>query len=81
MSTGCFLIGLLTLPLVPPQVKSVKTGSVCWTIGCCLSYFYMVSTSSQIPTLPLLHLKGVMAARCQNGLCDYGRSALTDDTG
>lgn len=25
------------------QVKSVKTGSVFWTIGCCLSYFYMVS--------------------------------------
>ncbi|PWA15205.1 hypothetical protein CCH79_00008651 [Gambusia affinis] len=24
-------------------VKSVKTGSVFWTIGCCLSYFYMVS--------------------------------------
>lgn len=24
------------------QVKSVKTGSVFWTIGCCLSYFYMV---------------------------------------
>uniref|UniRef100_H3D8I3 Dolichyl-diphosphooligosaccharide--protein glycosyltransferase subunit STT3B n=2 Tax=Tetraodon nigroviridis TaxID=99883 RepID=H3D8I3_TETNG len=23
-------------------VKSVKTGSVFWTIGCCLSYFYMV---------------------------------------
>ncbi|KAA0703550.1 Dolichyl-diphosphooligosaccharide--protein glycosyltransferase subunit STT3B [Triplophysa tibetana] len=25
------------------QVKSVKTGSVFWAIGCCLSYFYMVS--------------------------------------
>ncbi|XP_016374891.1 dolichyl-diphosphooligosaccharide--protein glycosyltransferase subunit STT3B-like [Sinocyclocheilus rhinocerous] len=24
-------------------VKSVKTGSVFWAIGCCLSYFYMVS--------------------------------------
>uniref|UniRef100_A0A8C1CST4 dolichyl-diphosphooligosaccharide--protein glycotransferase n=1 Tax=Cyprinus carpio carpio TaxID=630221 RepID=A0A8C1CST4_CYPCA len=24
-------------------VKSIKTGSVFWTIGCCLSYFYMVS--------------------------------------
>uniref|UniRef100_A0A8C2X9U5 Dolichyl-diphosphooligosaccharide--protein glycosyltransferase subunit STT3B n=1 Tax=Cyclopterus lumpus TaxID=8103 RepID=A0A8C2X9U5_CYCLU len=24
-------------------VKSVKTGSVFWSIGCCLSYFYMVS--------------------------------------
>uniref|UniRef100_A0A8C6U482 Dolichyl-diphosphooligosaccharide--protein glycosyltransferase subunit STT3B n=1 Tax=Neogobius melanostomus TaxID=47308 RepID=A0A8C6U482_9GOBI len=24
-------------------VKSVKTGSVFWTIGCCISYFYMVS--------------------------------------
>uniref|UniRef100_A0A665WT56 Dolichyl-diphosphooligosaccharide--protein glycosyltransferase subunit STT3B n=1 Tax=Echeneis naucrates TaxID=173247 RepID=A0A665WT56_ECHNA len=24
-------------------VKSVKTGSVFWTIGCCMSYFYMVS--------------------------------------
>ncbi|KAG7240157.1 hypothetical protein INR49_027532, partial [Caranx melampygus] len=23
-------------------VKSVKTGSVFWTIGCCLSYFYMI---------------------------------------
>lgn len=27
------------------QVKSVKTGSVFWTIGCCLSYFYMVRTT------------------------------------
>ncbi|RVE55372.1 hypothetical protein OJAV_G00237020 [Oryzias javanicus] len=26
-------------------VKSVKTGSVFWTIGCCLSYFYMVRTA------------------------------------
>ncbi|TNN41720.1 Dolichyl-diphosphooligosaccharide--protein glycosyltransferase subunit STT3B [Liparis tanakae] len=26
------------------DVKSVKTGSVCWTIGCCLSYFYMLKT-------------------------------------
>ncbi|KAJ4927994.1 hypothetical protein JOQ06_015794 [Pogonophryne albipinna] len=25
------------------EVKSVKTGSVFWAIGCCLSYFYMVS--------------------------------------
>ncbi|KAL1255015.1 hypothetical protein QQF64_013076 [Cirrhinus molitorella] len=24
-------------------VKSIKTGSVFWTVGCCLSYFYMVS--------------------------------------
>uniref|UniRef100_A0A8C8II74 Dolichyl-diphosphooligosaccharide--protein glycosyltransferase subunit STT3B n=1 Tax=Oncorhynchus tshawytscha TaxID=74940 RepID=A0A8C8II74_ONCTS len=24
-------------------VKSIKTGSVFWSIGCCLSYFYMVS--------------------------------------
>uniref|UniRef100_A0A8C7WND2 Dolichyl-diphosphooligosaccharide--protein glycosyltransferase subunit STT3B n=1 Tax=Oryzias sinensis TaxID=183150 RepID=A0A8C7WND2_9TELE len=24
-------------------VKSVKTGSIFWAIGCCLSYFYMVS--------------------------------------
>ncbi|XP_073695527.1 dolichyl-diphosphooligosaccharide--protein glycosyltransferase subunit STT3B-like [Garra rufa] len=24
-------------------VKSIKTGSVSWTVGCCLSYFYMVS--------------------------------------
>lgn len=31
---------LLSLSL--SQVKSVKTGSVFWTIGCCLSYFYMV---------------------------------------
>lgn len=29
------------------QVKSVKTGSVFWTIGCCLSYFYMVRAHSQ----------------------------------
>uniref|UniRef100_A0AAY4BYH2 Dolichyl-diphosphooligosaccharide--protein glycosyltransferase subunit STT3B n=1 Tax=Denticeps clupeoides TaxID=299321 RepID=A0AAY4BYH2_9TELE len=24
-------------------VKSIKTGSMFWTVGCCLSYFYMVS--------------------------------------
>lgn len=29
------------------QVKSVKTGSVFWTIGCCLSYFYMVRVHYQ----------------------------------
>ena len=29
------------------QVKSVKTGSVFWTIGCCLSYFYMVRKYTQ----------------------------------
>uniref|UniRef100_M3ZKC8 Dolichyl-diphosphooligosaccharide--protein glycosyltransferase subunit STT3B n=1 Tax=Xiphophorus maculatus TaxID=8083 RepID=M3ZKC8_XIPMA len=29
-------------------VKSVKTGSVFWAIGCCLSYFYMVRTRTQM---------------------------------
>lgn len=29
------------------QVKSIKTGSVFWTVGCCLSYFYMVSVKTE----------------------------------
>uniref|UniRef100_A0A4W6C7Z3 dolichyl-diphosphooligosaccharide--protein glycotransferase n=1 Tax=Lates calcarifer TaxID=8187 RepID=A0A4W6C7Z3_LATCA len=29
--------------IVVGTVKSMRTGSVFWTIGCCLSYFYMVS--------------------------------------
>ncbi|MEQ2167989.1 Dolichyl-diphosphooligosaccharide--protein glycosyltransferase subunit stt3b, partial [Goodea atripinnis] len=28
-------------------VKSVKTGSVFWAVGCCLSYFYMVRADPQ----------------------------------
>lgn len=40
---------LLTLVLCNVQVKSVKTGSVFWTIGCCLSYFYMVRPPATLP--------------------------------
>ncbi len=46
----CMYVLLVNALLCELQVKSVKTGSVFWTIGCCLSYFYMVRTETHTHT-------------------------------
>lgn len=43
----CVCVLLVNTLLFKLQVKSVKTGSIFWAIGCCLSYFYMVRTHTQ----------------------------------
>lgn len=54
------------------QVKSVKTGSIFWAIGCCLSYFYMVRTFTQTGVHKAAHSISVDLLRRQSLHFWYG---------